>query len=193
MCYKLPDNLDYEDGALCEPLSVGIHACRRSGVAPGKSVLVLGAGPIGLVSLLAAKAYGADRVAITDLRPEALAVATKLGATHTHRTARGEAPEAAAEELRVACGLPEGFDVVLDCAGFEGTMRTALAAAAPAGKVVLVGMGQAEMKLPMGSASIREVDILGSFRYCNTVRALGGGWGGWAVLIWADATCTARG
>lgn len=47
LCYKLPDNLDYEDGAMCEPLSVGIHACRRSGVSPGKRVLILGAGPIG--------------------------------------------------------------------------------------------------------------------------------------------------
>lgn len=54
-----------EEGALLEPLSVGIHACRRGGVAAGDTVLVLGAGPIGLVTMLAAKAMGADKVLIT--------------------------------------------------------------------------------------------------------------------------------
>uniref|UniRef100_A0A1D2A890 Enoyl reductase (ER) domain-containing protein n=1 Tax=Auxenochlorella protothecoides TaxID=3075 RepID=A0A1D2A890_AUXPR len=167
LCYKLPDNLDYEDGAMCEPLSVGIHACRRSGVSPGKRVLILGAGPIGLVALLSASAFGADCVAITDLRQEALDLARELGARVTQRTLHDETPEEAARKLKESAA-PDGFDIVIDCAGFESTMQTALAAAAPGAKVVLVGMGQVEMKLPLGSASIREVDILGSFRYKNT-------------------------
>ena len=59
-CYKLPDNMSLEEGALMEPLAVGVHACQRAGVSIGKSVLVCGAGPIGLVNLLTAKAMGAS-------------------------------------------------------------------------------------------------------------------------------------
>lgn len=63
--FRLPDHVSLEEGAILEPLSVGVHACRRAGVTMGCSVLVLGAGPIGLVSLLTAKAMGASRVCVT--------------------------------------------------------------------------------------------------------------------------------
>lgn len=66
-CYKLPDHMSMEEGALLEPLSVAVHACRRAGVAIGKKVLICGAGPIGLVSLLTAKAMGASSVIITGI------------------------------------------------------------------------------------------------------------------------------
>ena len=73
-CFKLPDNVSLEEGALMEPLSVGVHACRRAGVSLGKSVLICGAGPIGLVNLLTAKAMGADEVVITDISEHRLQV-----------------------------------------------------------------------------------------------------------------------
>jgi len=63
-CYRLPDNVSFEEGALLEPLSVGVHACRRAGVTIGQNVLICGAGPIGLVSMLTAKAMGAACVII---------------------------------------------------------------------------------------------------------------------------------
>ena len=62
LCFKLPETLSLEEGALCEPLSVGVHACNRAGVTFGKTVLVLGCGPIGLVTIMVAKAYGATRI-----------------------------------------------------------------------------------------------------------------------------------
>ena len=62
--YRLPDNVTFEEGALLEPLSVGVHACQRAGVTIGRNVLICGAGPIGLVSLLTAKAMGAARVIV---------------------------------------------------------------------------------------------------------------------------------
>ena len=64
-CFKLPDHVSLEEGALLEPLSVGVHACRRAGVQLGDTVLISGAGPIGLVNLLTAKAMGAGEVIIT--------------------------------------------------------------------------------------------------------------------------------
>ena len=79
LCFKLPDGVSLEEGAMCEPLSVGVHACRRAGVGPETAVLIMGAGPIGLVSLLAARAFGAPRVAIVDVDEHRLAVARSLG------------------------------------------------------------------------------------------------------------------
>ena len=65
--HRLPDHVSFEEGALLEPLSVGVHACRRAGVSLGDKVFVCGAGPIGLVNLLTAKAMGAAEVVITGM------------------------------------------------------------------------------------------------------------------------------
>lgn len=167
-CYRLPAQVSLEEGAMCEPLSVGVHACRRGGVQPGKRVAILGAGPIGLVTLLAAKAFGADCIAITDLKETNLELAKQLGADAALQASALAVPADAAAALREAAGAPDGFEVVIDCAGFESTMQVALSACASGGTVVLVGMGQELMTLPLTEACIREVSIVGSFRYCNT-------------------------
>ncbi|EFN56178.1 hypothetical protein CHLNCDRAFT_30796 [Chlorella variabilis] len=167
-CYPLPAGVSHEEGAMCEPLSVGVHACRRAGVSPGKRVAVMGAGPIGLVVLLAAHAFGADAVAVTDLKEQNLVLARQLGASAALQVSPDQQPADIALALMAAADAPDGFDVVVDCAGFQQTMQTALKSCMSGGKVVLVGMGQEEMQLGLGEACIREVDILGSFRYCNT-------------------------
>ena len=75
----MPDNVSLEEGALMEPLAVGVHACQRAGVALGKTVLICGAGPIGLVNLLTAHAMGASEVILTDISENRLEVNTYLG------------------------------------------------------------------------------------------------------------------
>jgi threonine dehydrogenase-like Zn-dependent dehydrogenase len=80
MCFKLPENVSLEEGAMCEPLSVGVHACQRASIGPNTKVLIMGAGPIGLVTLLAAHAFGSPKVVIADISPERLKVAEELGA-----------------------------------------------------------------------------------------------------------------
>ncbi|KAF3551912.1 hypothetical protein DY000_02001508 [Brassica cretica] len=67
LCFKLSENVSLEEGAMCEPLSVGVHACRRAEVGPETNVLVMGAGPIGLVTMLAARAFGVPRIVIVDV------------------------------------------------------------------------------------------------------------------------------
>ncbi len=62
---RLPDHVSFDEGALLEPLSVGVHACQRAGVCLGSKVLICGAGPIGLVCLITAQACGAAEIAIT--------------------------------------------------------------------------------------------------------------------------------
>lgn len=72
--------MSLEEGAMCEPLSVGVHACRRADINPETNVLIIGSGPIGLVTLLAARAFGAPRIIIVDVDDERLTIAKKLGA-----------------------------------------------------------------------------------------------------------------
>ncbi|KAE8665508.1 L-idonate 5-dehydrogenase-like [Hibiscus syriacus] len=67
LCFKLPDNVSFEEGAKCEPLSVAVHAYSRADIGPETNVLIMGAGPMGLVTLLAARAFGAPRIVIVDV------------------------------------------------------------------------------------------------------------------------------
>ncbi|CAI9105339.1 OLC1v1004239C1 [Oldenlandia corymbosa var. corymbosa] len=167
LCFKLPDNVSLEEGAMCEPLSVGVHACRRAEVGPETRVLVMGAGPIGLVALLAARAFGAPRILIVDVDDYRLSVAKELGADETVKVSTSKQDVSAdIEQIQKAMGTD--IDVTLDCAGFEKTMSTALGATRPGGKVCLVGMGHNEMTVPLTPAAAREVDVVGVFRYKNT-------------------------
>ncbi|KAJ1253986.1 hypothetical protein BS78_07G216200 [Paspalum vaginatum] len=171
LCFKLPDGVSLEEGAMCEPLSVGVHACRRAGVGPETAVLVLGAGPIGLVALLAARAFGAPRVVVVDVDEHRLGVAASLGAHAAVKVSPDPAADVVAaevERVRAAMGAGADVDVSLDCAGFSKTVATALAATRPGGRVCLVGMGHNEMTVPLTSAAIREVDVVGVFRYKDT-------------------------
>lgn len=83
LCFKLPENVSLEEGAMCEPLSVGIHACRRANISPDTKVLIMGAGPIGLLTMLAARAFGAPRVIMADVDDHRLSFAKTLGADVT--------------------------------------------------------------------------------------------------------------
>uniref|UniRef100_A0A0K8V7I9 Sorbitol dehydrogenase n=1 Tax=Bactrocera latifrons TaxID=174628 RepID=A0A0K8V7I9_BACLA len=168
-CYKLPDHVTMEEGALLEPLSVGVHACRRAGVGLGSKVLVLGAGPIGLVTLLAAQAMGAEQVLITDLVQQRLDVAKELGATHTLLMGKDESAEEVAKKVHQVMGVEP--DKSIDCCGAESTTRLSIFATRSGGCVVIVGMGSPEPKIPLINALAREVDIRGVFRYCNDYPA----------------------
>ncbi|XP_050717224.1 sorbitol dehydrogenase-like isoform X2 [Eriocheir sinensis] len=119
-CFKLPDHVTLEEGAILEPLSVGVHACRRAGVTLGSSVLVCGAGPIGLVSLLSAKAMGASKVCITDIDENRLQVAKSMGADHTVLVKSG-AVETLAQKIKEEMG--EMPNITVECSGAESSIR----------------------------------------------------------------------
>jgi len=164
-CFRIPDNLTVEHGALCEPLSVAIHACNRAQVSDKSTVLILGCGPIGLMMLSAAHAYGAKNIVVADYNVTRLEFAEGLVPCESIHL-KGMSPEdVAAKALRLTGARST---VVFDCAGFESSMQTAMLATESGGKVVLVGCGQNEMKVPLCSAAQREIDILGIFRFRNT-------------------------
>jgi len=170
-CYKLPPNLSLEEGALMEPLAVGVHACRRAGVKLGSRVLVCGAGPIGLVNLLTARAMGAEMVVVTDIAENRLEVARKLGATATYNVAKaGKGPEGMAEDIEQLLGGQKA-DVTIECSGVEASVRFGIFSTRSGGCLVLVGLGKPEITIPIVNAAVREVDIRGIFRYANCYPA----------------------
>jgi L-iditol 2-dehydrogenase len=152
--FALPDGLSDDAGALMEPLSVGIWACRKASVGPGSRVLVTGAGPIGLLAVQVARASGATSVEVSDVNGRRLEVAAATGATRTSSPGTDE---------------PEEADVLLECSGHPGAVRAGIRALAPAGTAVMIGMGPGDtMEIPLAVIQNREIWLTGTFRYANT-------------------------
>ncbi|EIW78462.1 GroES-like protein [Coniophora puteana RWD-64-598 SS2] len=177
--HPLPDSCSFDQAALAEPLSVLIHASRRTSLSSGQSVLVFGVGAIGILACALAKSLGATRVVAIDINEDRLAFAKSNGfASQTYCLPRVERAKTSEEQLRktkdtIQAALAEfaqedGFDVVFECTGAEPCIQMSIHAAVTGGKVMLVGMGSRNVMLPLSAAALREVDIQGSFRYANT-------------------------
>ncbi|MGD9496990.1 MAG: NAD(P)-dependent alcohol dehydrogenase [Armatimonadota bacterium] len=161
--FRLPERLSLDEGAMIEPLAVGVWAARRAGVTAGDTVAVLGAGPIGLTTLQAATAHGATRAIVTDLVSARLEVAAKLGATEVIDASQTDA-EAAVMELTGG----QGVDVAFECAGAIPALQMALRVARSGGTVQLVGMpAEQHPQIPLYEVINRELNLLGLFRYAN--------------------------
>ncbi|KAK4322978.1 hypothetical protein Pmani_006302 [Petrolisthes manimaculis] len=165
LCHKLPESVSQDEGAMMEPLSVAIHACRRAHVGVGSSVLICGAGAIGLFCLLAAKAMGATHIIMTDIRESALKKAKDLGADHTLLVKGGEDGKVLACQVERVMGCRPSS--TLECTGVPSSAALAIYATRSSGAVVLVGIGAEDVALPIFNAAIREVDIRGTFRYVD--------------------------
>lgn len=155
--HPVPASVGDDAAALLEPLSVGIWACMKGRVTAGSRVLITGAGPIGLVSVAAALAFGAIEVVVSDVNPVRLALAEELGATTVI-----DAREASVTDLHRP---PE---VLLECSGHPPAIGEAIRALDRAGRAVLVGMGGDEILLPLSVIQERELELTGTFRYAGT-------------------------
>ncbi|XP_071644868.1 sorbitol dehydrogenase isoform X3 [Temnothorax longispinosus] len=164
-CFKLPDHVSLEEGALLEPLSVAVHTCKRAEIGINSKVLILGAGPIGLMTLLVAKAMGANKIVITDMVQSRLNVAKKLGADGTYLVQNNRSEEDTVADIHAIFeGEPNR---TIDACGAQATIRLAILATETGGVMVLVGLGTPEVQIPLINALTREVDIRGVFRYAN--------------------------
>lgn len=184
--FPIPDTLSFEAASLNEPFSVGIHALNRAGFRPGQSVAVIGLGPVGLMAVAAAKAFGASRIFASDLEENRLQAAVRLGATDA---IGGRSGDAAAEIRRRTDGL--GADVALETAGHPSALQTALRSLGRGGKLSIIGLPpQPEAGFNVPFLCDNEIDIYGIFRYANTypqgIRFLSSG------LIDSDALITDR-
>lgn len=156
LCFKLPDNVSLEEGAMCEPLSVGVHACRRAQVGPETQVLIIGGGAIGLVTLLVARAFGSPRIIVADTHTERLQCAKDMGAHETVLISRNaQDSEKEMEEMQKKMGGP--IDVSCDCVGTTKSLSQCLEATRSAGRVCLVGMRETHMMLPITAAVSRYI------------------------------------
>ncbi len=153
--HPAPSGISHEQAAMAEPVSVGVWACRKAGVAPGDRVLVTGAGPVGLLAAQVARAVGAAAVTVTDVNDFRLEAARGLALD-----ARG-----AQEQLEAT------YDVLLECSGAAPAIAGGLRALAPAGRAVLIGMGADSVPIDVPLVQSREITLTGTFRYANTYPA----------------------
>jgi len=161
--FKLPDNVSYAAGAMVEPLAVGFQAVSKARLTPGAIALVTGAGPIGMVTAIAALSAGCAKVIVTDVVDEKLAVARKLGPAIMTVNVRSQ-------DLRSVIARETdgwGCDVIFECSGAAEVVADTLNHACPGGAVVFVGMPLKPVPLDIVIAQTKELRIEHVFRYAH--------------------------
>ena len=167
-CFKLPDNVSFAEGAMVEPFAVGLHACVKARIKPGDIAVVTGAGPIGIVTALAALGSGCARVLISDLVDEKLAIAGRYPGITPVNVRRERLAE-------VVANATDGWgaDVVFEASGAPNAYDGIETLCAPGGCLVLIGMPVEPVALAVSSIAAKELRIETVFRYANVFdRAL---------------------
>lgn len=161
MLRPLPAGLDLRTAALVEPMSVAWHAVQRAGDVAGATALVIGAGPIGALTVASLRRAGASRVIAVDLHEHALEVARRVGATDTvlaHETER-------IADLQA--------DLAVESSGTAPGLGSAIRAVTRGGRVVMLGLlPSGDQPVPVSLAISRELDLVGSFRFNDEIDAV---------------------
>lgn len=156
-CIVVPAHVSFAAAALAEPLAVGLHAVARAGQVQGRSVAVIGAGPIGLLVMLAAKRASAESVTVVDIAAAPLSFASKLGADRVIDVSGGDAAEGLAQLA---------FDVIFEASGTATGLATAIGAVRRGGTLVQVGnLPGGPIPVPANAVMAKELDLFGTFRF----------------------------
>ena len=167
LVFKLPENVGFDEGALVEPLAVGLHAAQKAQIKPGDLALVIGAGTIGLVTAMAALAGGCSKVIITDIVQEKLGLTSHFGMMSVNVT-REDLNEIVS---KVTNGW--GTDIVFEASGSEAAVLEVFKPLCPGGRIVFVGMPTHPVPIDIVSAQVKEARIETVFRYAHVYpRAL---------------------
>jgi L-iditol 2-dehydrogenase len=155
--HPVPDSMSDEAAALLEPLSVAVTTMRKANVQPGSSILIAGAGPIGVICAQAARAFGAARIVVSDPLESRRESVLRFGAT--------EVIDPLVDDV---AALDPQVDAFVDASGAAPAVVSGIKAVGPAGHVVLVGMGSGDFALPIGYIQNMEINVTGVFRYTDT-------------------------
>jgi L-iditol 2-dehydrogenase len=155
--YKLPDSLPFERAALIESVSIAVHAVSRHVPEPDDTVVVVGAGMIGLLVIQVLKDKGAKNIVAVDVDPRKLALAQRMGAARTLNPKHNDV-QAAVRDVTGGRGADVSFEVV----GHGDTVSSAIRSLRKGGTVVLVGNLSPTVELPLQEVVSREISVLGS-------------------------------
>ncbi|OAP55494.1 hypothetical protein AYL99_10467 [Fonsecaea erecta] len=164
-CYKLPAGVSLQEGVLAEPLAVAAHAVRMIGVKPGQSLVIFGAGTIGLVCGAVARMFGAKKIVAVDLLDHKLEFARNLNRSNTFKPDLSASPEENAARLIEEHGLGLGADAVIEATGAESSIVAAVHVLRPGGSCVQTGLGKPVVNFPILAMSEKELHMHGAFRY----------------------------
>lgn len=165
-CFLLPEHISLREGALVEPLSVAVHCCKLAGDLQGKSMIIFGAGPIGLLCSAVARALGAANVTVVDIVEERLTFAKRFGANATWKIGQ-QSPEENAEALLADLNMSEGSEVVLDATGAAPCISCGVHCLKRGGIFVQAGLGSPKIEFPVAQICDKEATFKGSFRYSS--------------------------
>lgn len=156
MLIKMPEDMDWIDAAMAEPLTISLHGIHRGGLKAGEYCAIIGAGPIGLLAGMIAQTYGAHAILI-DLVQERLDFAKKLGIEHVIQVGR---EDAAARVREITGGVMA--QQVMECSGANSAVLSALDLVSHAGRITLTGWPKKETPIPTDIITRKEVDIRGA-------------------------------
>lgn len=163
LCFKLPENVSTMEGALIEPLAVGLHAALQGDATLGQTAVVTGTGCIGLCSLLSLKAMGVSKIIVVDIMEKRLQKALELGADYI---INGKEEDTLERIMELTNG--KGFDIGIETAGSQITASQLIKSAKKGSTIVFVGYSASgEMTLPIGMALDKELNFKTVFRYRN--------------------------
>lgn len=163
-CFLLPDHVSLEEGALLEPLAVAVHCCKLADIKPGSSLVVFGAGPIGLLCCAVGRAFGASSITCIDIVESRLEFARGYAASRTY-TMRQDELDLSQDSIQSRLGLPGGPDVVIEATGAAPCISCGVQALRRGGTFVQAGLGKPRVDFPLGQICDKEISLKGSFRY----------------------------
>jgi len=160
--FKLPDNVSFAEGAMVEPVAVGMHAATKAKIKPGDLAIVMGAGPIGMVTALAALAGGCSQVIMTDVQQPKLDLAATLGPITPVNIAQQSLKE-------IVDQMTDGWgaNLVFECSGNEKAAASVFAPLCPGGAVVYVGIPLQPIAYDVAAAMVKEARVEHVFRYAH--------------------------
>jgi len=161
MVHKMPDKMTFEQGAIVEPAAVAAYAIHQSGMKMGDTVLITGAGPIGLLTVQVAVATGASQIFVSDISENRLKKAKEVGATHTFDARDKDIPQ----RIKEMTGY--GVDVFIDAAGVQASFDTGINSLRNGGTAVIVALFAKEITHNALNHTLRELTIKGTAAYRN--------------------------